>query len=106
MSAELLARVRAQLQHATDAGLGARSIDVKDLAQLLDELEEAWRYINRLRVPLLYEFGTTDPELLLEIWRPTETGEKGSNAPAESSRPHGDRLAQAFPQPVTIGDPA
>jgi hypothetical protein len=67
---ELLARVRAQLAHAHGQRMLAVAIDCADLAQLLVDLQEAERYIARLRVPLLYEFGTTDPEVLLEMWHP------------------------------------
>lgn len=33
-----------------------------------DELREAEQYIAALRGPLLHYFGTTDPELLAEVW--------------------------------------
>lgn len=37
-------------------------------AKLRTVIAEAEGYIAQLRVPLLYHFGTTDPELLVEAW--------------------------------------
>jgi hypothetical protein len=40
-----------------------------DLATARADTKEAIEYIAKLRAPLLWFFGTTDPELLAEQWR-------------------------------------
>ena len=91
-------RVRAQLAHAKEHRMVAVAIDCNDVEQLLADLREAERYIAQLRVPLLYEWGTTDPDLLSELWdcRPTL---------ADAMVARWDRRGDRGPLTPTIGDP-
>lgn len=66
---DLLSRVRSQVQHAAEHKMEAVAIDVVDVQQLLDDLRDAEQYIAQLRAPLLWEFGTTEPDLLMELFQ-------------------------------------
>lgn len=65
---DLLERMRAKVAHGEAHRQLAVPIDLDELETLLTDLRDAENYIARLRVPLLTEFGTTDPELLIELF--------------------------------------
>jgi hypothetical protein len=59
--------VRGTMENATALAAARRALDTA-LAALTRERDEAEQHIAAMRGPLLHYFGTTDPELLAEVW--------------------------------------
>lgn len=101
---EAVERLRANLDGLQEAGAAiGQGPFAADLRTVLDELREAQAHIEKLRGPLLYHFGTTDPELLAEVWKDRDEQYRLTHIDAVNEMAENAALHSA-PRNATVGD--
>lgn len=101
---------------STALGVSGLGFDAEErIGRLSDRLREAAtsdepreltaeEYIAQLRAPLLYYFGTTDPELLADVWKEQARAADEGKASDEPRAPRRHRIDQWVPAERAIHD--